>query len=60
MAKQRPPDRTAGRDADAPATDDALAFRHAVRDVKPLAHAAPAIGLAKTRPKTRIAKRAAT
>jgi DNA-nicking Smr family endonuclease len=52
MAKQRIPDRS----AHAPATEDALAFRDAVRDVKPLAHTPPAGGLAKPRPKARLRK----
>jgi DNA-nicking Smr family endonuclease len=56
MAKQRPTDTP----ADAPLTDEALTFRAAVRDVKPLAHTglvhtAPAPGLEKprTRPRRR-------
>jgi DNA-nicking Smr family endonuclease len=52
MAKQRIPDRS----AHAPATEDALAFRDAVRDVKPLAHTPPAGGLATPRPKARLRK----
>jgi len=52
MAKQRIPDRS----AHAPATEDALAFRDAVRDVKPLAHTPLAGGLAKPRPKARLRK----
>jgi DNA-nicking Smr family endonuclease len=50
MAKQRIPD----GGAEAPPTDDALAFRAAVRDVKPLAHTPPVRGLAK--PKARLRK----
>jgi DNA-nicking Smr family endonuclease len=42
--------------AHGPATDDALAFRDAVRDVKPLAHAPPAKGLAKAKPRARLRK----
>jgi DNA-nicking Smr family endonuclease len=52
MAKQRIPERS----AHTPATEDALAFRDAVRDVKPLAHTPPAGGLAKPRPKARLRK----
>ena len=55
MAKQRIPDRS----AHAPATEDALAFRDAVRDVKPLAHTPLAGDLAKPRPKARLRKLAA-
>jgi DNA-nicking Smr family endonuclease len=49
MARQR----STGKTADSPATDDALAFRAAVRDVKPLAHTPPAAGLAKATPRAR-------
>ena len=54
MAKQRPTDTT----ADAPLTDEALTFRAAVRDVKPLAHTGlahtpPALGLDKPRARAR-------
>jgi len=49
MAKQRPTDTP----ADAPLTDEALTFRAAVRDVKPLAHTAPALGLEKPRARPR-------
>ena len=56
MAKQRTPpgsdDESTGDDARA--LHDALAFRAAVRDVKPLAHTPPPKGLAKTRPRTRV------
>src|ERR1700694_1958657 len=52
MAKQRIPNRS----AHAPPTEDALAFRAAVHDVKPLAHTPPAKGLAKPRPKARLRK----
>jgi DNA-nicking Smr family endonuclease len=55
MAKQRIPERS----AHTPATEDALVFRDAVRDVKPLAHTPPAGGLAKPRPKARLRKLAA-
>jgi DNA-nicking Smr family endonuclease len=41
--------------ADAASSDEALAFRAAVRDVKPLAQAAPAEGLHKPRKARRIA-----
>jgi len=51
MAKQRKTD----HGARAPADDDALAFRAAVRDVKPLAHTPSAQGLAKPRSRTRRA-----
>ncbi|HEY3654521.1 MAG TPA: Smr/MutS family protein [Steroidobacteraceae bacterium] len=51
MAKQRKTD----HGARAPADDDALAFRAAVRDVKPLAHTPSAQGLAKPRSRTRPA-----
>jgi DNA-nicking Smr family endonuclease len=52
MAKQRIPDRS----AHAPANEDALAFRDAVRDVKPLAHTPLAGDLAQPRPKARLRK----
>jgi DNA-nicking Smr family endonuclease len=52
MAKQRIPDRS----THAPATEDALAFRDAVRDVTPLAHTPLAGGLAKPRPRARLRK----
>jgi DNA-nicking Smr family endonuclease len=52
MAKQR----TTNPSATAPATEDALAFRAAVRDVKPLAHVPPAKGLAKPKPRARLRK----
>jgi DNA-nicking Smr family endonuclease len=52
MAKQR----TTDRKDDTPATDDALAFRAAVRDVKPLAQAPPPAGLAKAAPPARRRK----
>ncbi len=52
MAKQR----TTDPSATAPATEDALAFRAAVRDVKPLAHVPPAKGLAKPKPRARLRK----
>jgi DNA-nicking Smr family endonuclease len=55
MAKQR----STGDKADAPATDDALAFRAAVRDVKPLAHTPPPAGLAKAAPRGRRRRAAA-
>ena len=45
MAKHRPPSGSAD--------DDALAFRAAVRDVKPLKHEPPAPGLATTKPRPR-------
>jgi DNA-nicking Smr family endonuclease len=49
MAKQRKTD----HGSLTPDSADALAFRAAVRDVKPLAHAPSAQGLAKARPRTR-------
>jgi DNA-nicking Smr family endonuclease len=52
MAKQR----TTNPSATAPATEDALAFRAAVRDVKPLTHAPSAKGLAKPKPRARLRK----
>ncbi len=52
MAKQRPNESGAG----APPTDDAQAFRAAVRDVKRLVHTPPPHGLAK--PKKRARRRA--
>jgi DNA-nicking Smr family endonuclease len=52
MAKQR----TTTPSARAPATEDALAFRAAVRDVKPLAHVPSAKGLAKPKPRARLRK----
>jgi len=52
MAKQR----TTNPSATAPATEDALAFRAAVRDVKPLAHVPSAQGLAKPKPRARLRK----
>jgi len=55
MAKHRTPSRSGG----VPAPDDALAFRAAVRDVKPLAHTPPPQGLAKARPRTRVRSAAA-
>jgi DNA-nicking Smr family endonuclease len=56
MAKQRTPPGSddASTGDDARALHDALAFRAAVRDVKPLAHTAEPKGLAKTRPRTRV------
>jgi DNA-nicking Smr family endonuclease len=56
MAKHRTTDKT----ADAPLSDDALTFRAAVRDVKPLAHTAPAPDLDKTRRRRRAQSSAAT
>jgi DNA-nicking Smr family endonuclease len=56
LAKQRTTD--PGRDN--PATDDALAFRAAVRDVKPLAQKPLPEGLAKANPRTRSRKAAPT
>ncbi len=65
MAKQRPTDTP----ADAPLTDEALTFRAAVRDVKPLAHpglahtglahTAPALGVDKPRARRRPVSSAA-
>jgi len=52
MAKQR----TTNPGATAPATEDTLAFRAAVRDVKPLAHVPSAKGLAKPKPRARLRK----
>jgi DNA-nicking Smr family endonuclease len=56
MAKQRTPpgsdDASTGDDAGA--LHDTLAFRAAVRDVKPLAQTPEPKGLAKTRPRTRV------
>jgi DNA-nicking Smr family endonuclease len=56
MAKQRTPpgsnDASTGDDALAP--HDTLAFRAAVRDVKPLAQTPEPKGLAKTRPRARV------
>jgi DNA-nicking Smr family endonuclease len=56
MAKQRIPpgsdDASTGNDARA--LHDTLAFRAAVRDVKPLKITPEPIGLAKTRPRTRV------
>jgi DNA-nicking Smr family endonuclease len=49
MAKQR----TTHRTADAPVTEEALAFRAAVRDVKPLPQAPLPDGLAKPSPRAR-------
>jgi DNA-nicking Smr family endonuclease len=49
MAKQRITDRSTG----VPTVEDALAFRAAVRDVKPLTHTPPAQGLAKPRLRAR-------
>jgi DNA-nicking Smr family endonuclease len=56
MAKQRTPPGSddASTVDDARALHDALAFRAAVRDVKPLAHTPEPKGLAKTRPRTRV------
>jgi DNA-nicking Smr family endonuclease len=56
MAKQRTPpgNDDASTGDDARALHDALAFRAAVRDVKPLAHTPKPKGLAKTRPRTRV------
>jgi DNA-nicking Smr family endonuclease len=56
MAKQRTPPGSddASTGDDARALHDALAFRAAVRDVKPLAHTPEPKGLAKTRPRTRV------
>ena len=56
MAKHRTTDKT----ADAPLSDDALTFRAAVRDVKPLTHTAPAPGLDKPRTRRRAQSSAAT
>jgi DNA-nicking Smr family endonuclease len=60
MAKQRIPpgsdDASTGEDARA--LHDALAFRAAVRDVKPLKRAPAPHGLAKTRPRARLRKTA--
>lgn len=50
MAKQRPTDRIAADQLDA----DAESFRAAVRDVRPLAHAPLAPGLAKPKPRARL------
>jgi DNA-nicking Smr family endonuclease len=56
MAKQRTPpgsdDAPTGKDA--LALHDALAFRAAVRDVKPMAHLPEPKGLAKARPRARV------
>ncbi|MDP9013939.1 MAG: Smr/MutS family protein [Pseudomonadota bacterium] len=52
MAKQR----TTDRDGDDASKDEALAFRAAVRDVKPLAHTPLPGGLARPRPKARLRK----
>jgi DNA-nicking Smr family endonuclease len=62
MAKQRtPPGRDdASTGDDALAHHDTLAFRAAVRDVKPLAQTPEPKGLAKTRPRTRARKPAST
>lgn len=54
MAKQRSADR--GTDPEAAA--EALTFRAAVRDVKPLAQTPPAAGLAKAQPRARLRQRA--
>ena len=56
MAKQRTPPGSddASTGDDARALHDALAFRAAVRDVKPLAHTPEPKGLTKTRPRTRL------
>jgi DNA-nicking Smr family endonuclease len=56
MAKKH----TADHGTRAPASDDALAFRAAVRDVKPLSHTPPARGLAKPKPKARLRKPSTT
>jgi DNA-nicking Smr family endonuclease len=56
MAKQRKTD----HGDHAPATDDALAFRAAVRDVKPLAQEALPAGLAKANPRARRRPRGPT
>jgi DNA-nicking Smr family endonuclease len=56
MAKQRTPPGSddASTGDDARALHDALAFRAAVRDVKPLKRTPDPTGLAKTRPRTRV------
>ena len=56
MAKQRTPPGSddASTGDDARALHDALAFRAAVRDVKPLAHTPPPKGLVKARPRARV------
>ena len=56
MAKQRTPPGSdnASTGDDARALHDTLAFRAAVRDVKPLAQTPEPKGLAKTRPRTRV------
>ena len=54
-----PKQRTTNPGAHILATEDAQAFRAAVRDVKPLAHAEPAQGLDKPKPRARPRKRAA-
>jgi DNA-nicking Smr family endonuclease len=56
MAKQRTPPGSdnASTGDDARALRDTLAFRAAVRDVKPLAQTPEPQGLAKTRPRTRV------
>jgi DNA-nicking Smr family endonuclease len=56
MAKQRTPpgSNDASTGDDALALHDTLAFRAAVRDVKPLAQTPEPKGLAKTRPRTRV------
>jgi DNA-nicking Smr family endonuclease len=56
MAKQRTPpgSNDAATGDDALALHDTLAFRAAVRDVKPLAQTPEPKGLAKTRPRTRV------
>jgi DNA-nicking Smr family endonuclease len=56
MAKQRTPpgNDDASTGDDARALHDALAFRAAVRDVKPLKRTPDPTGLAKTRPRTRV------
>jgi DNA-nicking Smr family endonuclease len=56
MAKQRTPPGSdnASTGDDARALHDTLAFRAAVRDVKPLKHAPEPKGLAKAKPRTRV------
>ena len=58
MPKQRIPDRdrTEGADGDPASTDDVLAFRAAVRDVKPLPKSVSPGRIAKPKPKTRTVK----
>ena len=62
MAKQRTPpgNDDASTGDDDLALHDTLAFRAAVRDVKPLAQTPEPKGLAKTRPRTRVRKAAPT